>query len=84
MAIDIDQAISAAALAEVDDATSLQRAGLDSLAILRLAAQVVDEDGEVDPAGLADVRTIGDLKRWLRVLADGPRLEGAEPEGAKL
>lgn len=79
MAIDIDRAITAAAPAEVDDATSLLRAGLDSLAVLRLAAEVVDEGGEVDPAGLAGVRTVGDLKRWLRTLAAGAAAGQATP-----
>lgn len=66
----LDQTIEKYATGGFTDATPLLEAGIDSLAVLRLAVEVVsDEDAEIDLTSLVDVRTIGDLKVWLTRLA---------------
>ncbi|WP_221351708.1 phosphopantetheine-binding protein [Streptomyces beigongshangae] len=62
---DLDSTIARYATADFGDSTSIQEAGLESLSLLRLAVEVADEDAEIDAAGLADLRTVGDLKGWL-------------------
>lgn len=47
----------------------LAEVGLDSLSVLRIASEVIpDPDQEIDPTGLAAVRTVGDLQQWLHGL----------------
>jgi len=62
-----------------DDATPLAAAGIESLAMLRLAVEVAaSEDAEIDASALVSLRTVGDLKRWLGDLAsDGTAAAGA-------
>jgi hypothetical protein len=55
-----------------DDSTPLPAAGIESLAMLRLAVEVAaDDDMEIDASALAGLHTVGDLKRWLGGLAPG-------------
>jgi aryl carrier-like protein len=66
---DFDSAIAGYVGITFSDKTSLREAGLDSLSLLRLAVEVAtDDDAEIDAVRLADLRTVGDLKRWLSVL----------------
>lgn len=47
----------------------LAEVGLDSLSVLRVASELIpDPDQEIDPTGLAAVRTVGDLQEWLHGL----------------
>ncbi|MFC7309280.1 hypothetical protein ACFQVC_34360 [Streptomyces monticola] len=47
----------------------LAEVGLDSLSVLRIAGELIpDPDHEIDPTGLAAVRTVADLQQWLRGL----------------
>jgi acyl carrier protein len=64
--LDLDATIARYATFAFDDATPLLDAGLESLALLRLAVDVAtDEDAEIDATRLADLRTVADLKGWL-------------------
>ncbi|MFM9368732.1 phosphopantetheine-binding protein [Streptomyces sp. Da 82-17] len=46
--------------------SSLAEAGIDSLSVLRIAGEIIpDPDAEIDPSGLAAVRTVGELQEWL-------------------
>lgn len=64
--IDLDAAIARHATAGFDDSTPLLAAGLESLALLRLAAEIAtDDDAEIDAARLVELRTVGELKHWL-------------------
>ncbi|WP_370947063.1 phosphopantetheine-binding protein [Amycolatopsis sp. cg5] len=68
----LDQIIEKYATGSFTDETPLLAAGIESLALLRLAVDVVDdEDAEIDLTSLVDVKTIGDLKVWLTELAAG-------------
>ncbi|GGS27830.1 hypothetical protein GCM10010269_78050 [Streptomyces humidus] len=52
-----------------DDRSPLAEVGLDSLSLVRIASELIpDPDQEIDPTGLAAVRTVGDLQQWLRQL----------------
>ncbi|WP_432148831.1 phosphopantetheine-binding protein [Streptomyces sp. bgisy029] len=52
-----------------DDNSPLAEVGLHSLSVLRIAGEVItDPDREIDPSGLAAVRTVGDLRQWLQEL----------------
>ncbi|CAM3749804.1 acyl carrier protein [Kibdelosporangium persicum] len=63
---DLDTRIANHAHGPIDDTTTLREAGLDSLALVRLAVEVAaDEDTEIDAARMAGLRTVGDLKSWL-------------------
>ena len=63
---DLDATIARYATFAFDDSTTLLDAGLESLALLRLAVEVAtDEDAEIDASRLADLRTVADLKGWL-------------------
>ena len=76
--IDLDSTIAKYASVGFDDSTPLLEAGLESLSLLRLAVEVTtDEDAEIDATGLVDLRTVGDLKRWLANLANGTGQAGA-------
>lgn len=76
--LDLDATIARYATFAFDDSTPLLDAGLESLALLRLAVDVAtDEDAEIDASRLVDLHTVADLKGWLRDLAtatdEGPR-----------
>jgi len=74
---DLDMAIATYASVVVDDSPPLLEAGLESLSLLRLAVEVArDDDAEIDATGLVDLRTVGDLKEWLRALAAKSTEEG--------
>jgi acyl carrier protein len=65
--LDLDATIARYATVTFDDSTHLQDAGLESLALLRLAVEVAaDDDTEIDATRLVDLRTVADLKEWLR------------------
>jgi acyl carrier protein len=65
--LDLDATIARYATVTFDDSTPLQDAGLESLALLRLAVEVAaDGDTEIDATRLVDLRTVADLKEWLR------------------
>jgi aryl carrier-like protein len=64
--LDLDATIARYATFTFDDSTSLLDAGLESLALLRLAVEVAtDEDAEIDASRLVDLHTVADLKQWL-------------------
>jgi hypothetical protein len=68
--LDVDLVIARYTTAGFHDLTPLQTAGIGSLSLLRLAAEVAtDDDAEIDATRLVDLRTVGDLKLWLRELA---------------
>jgi acyl carrier protein len=74
--LDLDSTIARYATFAFDDSTSLLDAGLESLALLRLAVEVAtDEDAEIDASRLVDLRTVADLKGWLSdmILPGGAR-----------
>lgn len=67
--VDLDATIARYATFTFDDSTPLLDAGLESLALLRLAVEVAaDDDAEIDATRLVDLRTVADLKEWLRDL----------------
>lgn len=68
--VDLDAIIARYATFAFDDTTPLLDAGLESLALLRLAVDVaVDDDAEIDATRLVDLHTVADLKLWLADLA---------------
>jgi aryl carrier-like protein len=68
--VDLDATIARYATFAFDDSTPLLDAGLESLALLRLAVEVAtDEDAEIDATRLVDLQTVADLKGWLTDLA---------------
>lgn len=68
--LDLDSTIARYASVSFDDSTPLLEAGLESLSLIRLAVDVAtDDDAEIDAARLVDLRTVGDLKKWLGSLA---------------
>jgi acyl carrier protein len=74
--LDLDSTIARYATFTFDDSTTLLDAGLESLALLRLAVEVAtDEDAEIDASRLVDLRTVADLKGWLSdmILPGGAR-----------
>ncbi|MGC4786362.1 phosphopantetheine-binding protein [Micromonospora sp. DT178] len=77
---DLDTTIAKYASVAFDDSTPLLEAGLESLSLLRLAVELADDDdAEIDATRLVDLRTVGDLKQWLRELSG----VGAETGGAR-
>ncbi|MEW2376544.1 phosphopantetheine-binding protein [Micromonospora sp. NPDC047812] len=67
---DLDTTIAKYASVAFDDSTPLLEAGLESLSLLRLAVELADDDdAEIDATRLVDLRTVGDLKQWLRELS---------------
>ena len=75
--VDLDAAIARYSAFTFDDSTTLLAAGLESLSLLRLAVDVAaDDTAEIDAAGLADMRTIGELKRWLAAIASAGQADG--------
>lgn len=68
--VNLDAVIARYTALAFDDSTPLPAAGIESLAMLRLAVQVADDDEvEIDASALVGLRTIGELKRWLGHLA---------------
>jgi acyl carrier protein len=64
--VDLDATIARYATFAFDNSTPLLDAGLESLALLRLAVEVAaDDDAEIDATRLVDLHTVGDLKEWL-------------------
>lgn len=64
--VDLDATIAQYATFAFDDSTPLLDAGLESLALLRLAVEVAaDDDAEIDATRLVDLHTVADLKGWL-------------------
>ncbi|MDT0528307.1 phosphopantetheine-binding protein [Micromonospora sp. DSM 115977] len=77
---DLDTTIAKYASVAFDDSTPLLEAGLESLSLLRLAVELADDDdAEIDATRLVDLRTVGDLKQWLRELS----AVGAETGGTR-
>jgi hypothetical protein len=77
--LDLDPVIARYTTASFDDLTPLPTAGIESLSLLRLAAEVAtDQNAEIDATRLVDLRTVGDLKLWLLALALAP----ADQDGA--
>ncbi|WP_305783556.1 phosphopantetheine-binding protein [Symbioplanes lichenis] len=69
----LDERIARHADGAFDDSTLLNEAGIESLTLLRLAVQVApSNDTEIDASQLAAIRTVGELKAWLRQLASAP------------
>ncbi|MEU6705575.1 hypothetical protein [Streptomyces wuyuanensis] len=65
----IDSVVERHARLPFEDHFLLAEAGLDSLSVLRIASELIpDPDQEIDPTGLAAVRTVGDLRQWLHGL----------------
>ncbi|MFG2757231.1 hypothetical protein [Streptomyces wuyuanensis] len=65
----MDSVIERHARLPFEDHFLLAEAGLDSLSVLRIASELIpDPDQEIDPTGLAAVRTVGDLRQWLHGL----------------
>jgi acyl carrier protein len=76
--VDLDPVIARYTVVGFDDSTPLREAGIESLSLLRLAIEIAtDDDAEIDATRLVGLRTVGDLKRWLRSLAAGAEAGGA-------
>jgi aryl carrier-like protein len=74
---DLDAVIARYATFTFDDSTPLLDAGLESLALLRLAVETAaDDDAEIDATRLVDLHTVGDLKAWLIELVLATQVEG--------
>lgn len=72
--LDLDATIARYATFTFDDSTPLLDAGLESLALLRLAVEVAsDDDAEIDATRLVDLHTVADLKQWLTDMAANSR-----------
>lgn len=77
---DLDWTIAKHTFASFDDETPLLEAGIESLALLRLAVEVASDDSaEIDAGRIVGLRTIGDLKQWLAWLASTDRNGAGEP-----
>lgn len=76
--LDLEAVIARYATFVFDDDTPLLDAGIESLALLRLAVDVAaDDEAEIDATRLVDLNTIADLKAWLRELAPAGQHGGA-------
>ena len=76
--VDLDATIARYATFTFDDSTPLLDAGLESLALLRLAVEVAaDDDAEIDATRLVDLHTVADLKGWLSDLTSAAQDGGA-------
>lgn len=65
-AAELDRLIAAYAGGPFNDSTKLAEAGVVSLAVFRIIADLGPSTGvEINAERLADVHTIGDLKAWL-------------------
>ncbi|MEV5716973.1 hypothetical protein AB0L41_24030 [Amycolatopsis mediterranei] len=73
---DLDEVIARYAAGPFTDSTLLTEAGVVSLSIFRIIAALrPDPDVEIDVESVACVRTVLDLKQWLRRhLADAGRV----------
>jgi hypothetical protein len=70
---DFDARIARYATGSFDDSTPLPQAGIDSLALLRLAVEsAAGTDTEIDAGQLVRLRTVGDVKGWLSDIATAP------------
>lgn len=60
-------ALSRFAAGHAEPTSTLDELGLDSLSLIRVLLAVLgeDDDVEIDPAGLAGLRTVADLQSWL-------------------
>jgi aryl carrier-like protein len=68
-AIDFDEVIARYAMWSFDDDTPLVQAGLDSLSMLRMVADLeTDPDREIGAERLVAIDTVGELKTWLTSL----------------
>jgi len=66
---DIDSVIRSHIRVPFTETSLLAEVGLDSLSVLRIASDLIpDPDHEIDPTGLAAVRTVADLQQWLHGL----------------
>ncbi|NBE50738.1 phosphopantetheine-binding protein [Streptomyces boluensis] len=66
---DIDSVITRHVRVPFVDTSPLAEVGLDSLSVLRIAGELItDPEQEIDPTGLAAVRTVADLRQWLHGL----------------
>lgn len=75
---DFDAKIARYATGSFDDNTPLPQAGIDSLALLRLAVEsAAASDTEIDASHLVELRTVGDVKRWLSDIAEAPTHEAS-------
>jgi hypothetical protein len=73
MSEDLDDVIARYATEPFDDFTPIAEAGLVSISVFRVITDVVTDPGvEIDAGRLADVRSVGDLKAWLRDILAGP------------
>ena len=70
---DVDALIANHATSGFTGGTPLLDAGIESLSLLRMVAEVVPDDGdqEIDATRLAELRTIDDLRAWLTDLVGG-------------
>jgi hypothetical protein len=77
MSEDLDDVIARYATEPFEDSTPIVEAGLVSTSVLRVITDVVTDPGvEIDAGRFADVRTVGDLKQWLRDILAGPIIAG--------
>jgi acyl carrier protein len=77
LTLDLNATIARYATFTFDDSTRLLDAGLESLALLRLAVEVAsDDDAEIDASRLVDLHTVADLKGWLTDLLPAERAGG--------
>lgn len=64
--------IDAAVRVPFTENSRLAEVGLDSLTLVSMAvACAPDTDQEIDAGALAQLRTVGELRQWLRALAGG-------------
>jgi acyl carrier protein len=63
-------ALSRFTAAPATPTSALDDLGLDSLSLIRVVLAVLgeDDDIEIDPAGLATLRTVADLQGWLAAI----------------
>jgi hypothetical protein len=75
---DFDAKIARYATGSVDDSTPLPQAGIDSLALLRLAVEsAAGNETEIDASRLVTLRTVGDVKCWLSDIAEATTPEAS-------
>ncbi|MGH8791176.1 MAG: acyl carrier protein [Stackebrandtia sp.] len=78
---DLDAVIGRYATWTFDDDTSLVQAGLDSLSVLRMVADLApDPDREIGAERLVAIETVRELKTWLTDLC---RPDGAGEAGGE-
>lgn len=64
---ELGQALSRIGCGPVEPSSTLAELAIDSLGLVRVIIAVLGEDGdfEIDPSGLAALRTAADLQEWL-------------------